>query len=414
MFKTQLFRVLLVMLAIGTVVTSCKKDDNDDDTDNTTANVVLSGSITGNRTLSADTIYELAGFVVVDSGALLTVNPGTIIKARQGAGSSASALIVARNGRINAVGDANNPIIFTSILDNITVGQKFGTNLTKDNAGLWGGVIILGNAPISDGDGDVEGQIEGIPADYSFGRYGGTVAGDNSGTLAYVSIRHNGTELKPNEELQGLTLGGVGSGTSISHVEVVASSDDGIEIFGGTVSLSNVVICYHQDDGLDLDQNYAGTINNFFIIHEGSGAGNAGFEFDGPEGSTYTAGKFTVKNGTIKTVNGAAGRAITLKSAAQGTIEDCAFSGYTNWVTVEGGSATGNYAAGDLTITGCEFVTGDAVASLIFADGASSSDSTDIVTDFSGANTAVTTATKGATLSEFADWTWTDNNNLLD
>lgn len=414
MFKTQLFRVLLVMLALGTVVTSCNKDDDDDDDNTVTANVVLSGSITGNRTLSADTIYELAGFVVVDSGALLTINPGTIIKARQGSGASASALIVARNGRINAVGNANNPIIFTSILDNITVGQKYGTNLDQTNAGLWGGLIVLGNAPISDGDGDTEGQIEGIPADYTFGRYGGTNAADNSGSLAYVSIRHNGTELKPNEELQGLTLGGVGTGTSISHIEVVASSDDGVEIFGGTVSLNNVIICYHQDDGLDLDQNYSGTIDNFYIIHEGSGAGNAGFEFDGPEGSTYTAGKFTVKNGTVKAANNASGRAITLKSAAQGTIEDCAFIGYTNWVTVEGGSATGNYASGDLTITGCEFVSSSAIASLISADGASSSDSTTIVTDFAASNTAVTTATKGVNKSAFTGWTWTDEKGLLD
>lgn len=411
-FKSNfLTRTLLLLFIASAIFTSCKKDSNNND-NSSTSNVVLSGFITGTRTLSADTIYELAGYVVVDSLATLNIDPGTIIKARQGSGAAATALIVSRYGTINAVGTAAKPIVFTSILDNITVGEKFGTNLGKENAGLWGGVILLGQANVSTSGGDTEGQIEGIPADYTFGRYGGTNNTQSSGTLSYVSIRHNGTELKPDEELQGLTLGGVGSGTTISNVEVVASSDDGIEIFGGTVNLSNIVIIYHQDDGLDLDQNYDGTIDNAYIIHEGAGAGNAGFEFDGPENSTYTSGTFTVQNVTCKTLNGASGRAITLKSDAQGTISNCSFSGYTNWVSVQGGGATGHYAGGTLEITGSQFESSADISTLVEVTGATPSDSTTIVSDFSSNNTAVSTVTVGANTSGFG-WTWGSNAGLL-
>jgi hypothetical protein len=407
--NSTIFKTLLLLVATSVVVSSCSKDENND---TTTANIVLSGSINSNRTLSADTIYELAGYVVVDSGATLTINEGTIIKAREGSGSAASALIIARGAQINAVGTASKPIIFTSVLDNIAVGQKFGTNLTKDNSSLWGGLIILGNAKVSTTAGDTEGQIEGIPADYTFGLYGGTNDADNSGRLSFVSIRHSGTELRPDQELQGLTLGGVGSATQIDHVEIFASSDDGIEIFGGAAVLSDILIVYCQDDALDFDQNYSGTVSNFLIIHAGASAGNAGLEIDGPEGSTYTSGKFTLNNGTVKNPSNATGRAATLKSAAQGTINNVSFTGFSNWVSVEGGSANSNFQSGELVFTNSQFVKADIAGTIVSSDTTLTSALNTILS--SGSNTAVTTPTVGATQSVFASWTWASNANLLD
>jgi len=199
-------------------------------------NVVISGFIDSDTEWTSDNIYELAGKVVVEDGATLTIQAGTIVKGREGTGSLASALVVARGGKIMANGNADEPIIFTSVLDNIQRGQLSGTNLTEIDNSKWGGLIILGRAPISAEEGDTEAQIEGIPADEEFGRYGGGDSpsiGDNSGVLRFVSIRHGGSLIGEGNEINGLTLGGVGTGTVIENVEVVANLDDGIECFGG-------------------------------------------------------------------------------------------------------------------------------------------------------------------------------------
>lgn len=293
-----------------------------------TENEVISGAITENTTWTADVIYELANKVVVEDGITLTIAPGTIIKGRTGNGSLATALLVARGGKLIAEGTANKPIIFTSIEDNIEIGQLAGTNLTQEDKDKWGGLIILGNAPISAENGDTETQIEGIPAEESFGLFGGSDANDNSGILKYVSIRHGGAEIGAGNEINGLTLGGVGAGTTIDYVEIFATLDDGIEFFGGTVNVSNLIISYQGDDGVDIDMNYSGTVENFVVMHGGSDT-DEGLEIDGPEGSTFIAGLFTLKNGTVMSLGGVdAGSPADLKSKAQGTIDNVIFSGY--------------------------------------------------------------------------------------
>lgn len=223
-----------------------------------TGTVEVTANITSDATWNADNIYELQGRIVVTSGVTLTIEPGTIIKAFAGTGANASVLIIARGAQINAIGTATAPIIFTSVSDNIEVGQTAGTNLNQDDRDLWGGLIVLGNAPVSlDGDATVA-QIEGIPASDTNGLYGGTDATDNSGTIQYVSIRHGGTLIGEGNEINGLTLGGVGSGTTINNVEVVANVDDGVEFFGGSVNATNLFVWAQGDDGLDIDQAYSG------------------------------------------------------------------------------------------------------------------------------------------------------------
>ena len=243
----------------------------------------LSGTYTTNKTLTADKIWELKGRVFIADGATLTIPAGTIIKAAGGTGTDSSFICIARGGKIDAQGTADKPIIMTTVADDITVGQKNGSNLNDSNVGLWGGLLVLGKAPGSFKNDVTEFQIEGIPAEETNGLYGGNDPADNSGTIKYVSIRHGGTSIGEDNEINGLTLGGVGTGTTISHVEVVGNQDDGIEFFGGTVNASNLIVWGQGDDGLDIDQSYAGTISNSIVI--ANSTSDHGLEIDGPEGS---------------------------------------------------------------------------------------------------------------------------------
>lgn len=286
--------------------------------------VVVSGLIEADQTWTADNIYELAGRVIVKTGVTLTIEPGTVIKGREGQGISASALMIARGAKLNAVGTKEAPIIMTSVLDDIMPGEAAGSTLNETDKGKWGGLVILGNAPISY-SGATEAQIEGVPADEVLGLYGGNVSDDNSGTIKFVSIRHGGTEISGGSEINGLTLGGVGSQTVISDIEIFANVDDGVEFFGGTVSVSNILVSYQGDDGVDIDQAYAGTVDGFMVIHAGDT--DKGLEIDGPEGSDNAGGKFTLKNGTISG-SGNIGNPGDFKSKAQGSLENVIFKGY--------------------------------------------------------------------------------------
>lgn len=298
---------LLTALSIAVLALSaCKKDDptptpEPTPTDNS-GNKVITQNISSNTSWTNDNVYQLGGRIVVTDGATLTIEKGTVIKGEAGAGANATALIVARGGKLIAEGTATEPIIFTSVADEISPEDIQNGNFTSPNLdptinGLWGGVIVLGKARISasNDNGDVsEVQIEGIPTSDANGLYGGNNDNDNSGILKYISIRHGGTNIGSGNEINGLTLGGVGNGTVIDNIEIVSNQDDGVEWFGGTVNVTNVVSWNCGDDGIDTDQSWAGTLDNFVVI----GALGHAFELDGPEGS-YAAGH-TIKNGSIK------------------------------------------------------------------------------------------------------------------
>jgi hypothetical protein len=295
---------ILFFLILGFVFSSC---DDEIIIDPISQNKIVTENITKNTTWYSDTVYQLAGRITVTEGSILTIEPGTIVKGEAGTGANATALLIARGGKIIAEGTPQLPIIFTSVADEITPelveqGQFQSPNLDPTINGLWGGVIVLGNSKISPKPGAsgelLEVQIEGIPTSDVNGLYGGNDDTDNSGVLKYVSIRHGGTNIGSGNEINGLTLGGVGSGTVIEHIEVVANQDDGVEWFGGTVNAKNVVVWNAGDDGLDTDQSWGGTCDNFVVI---TAAGHA-FELDGPEGS-YTAGHI-FKNGNVICSNG--------------------------------------------------------------------------------------------------------------
>lgn len=309
-------------LASNYNVNAQKDDGSCEEVVMTNTNSIKTGFISSNETWFASDIYELQGKVIVQNGVTLTIEPGTIIKGQEGTGTNASALVVAKGGKISAVGTSLLPIIFTSVLDNITHGQIVGTNLDENDNGKWGGLIILGDAPISAADGDALSQIEGIPVTDTYGAFGGSNTADNSGIMSYVSIRHGGALIGAGNEINGLTLGGVGNGTVINNIEIVANLDDGIEFFGGTVNVSNLIVGFQGDDGVDIDMNYAGTVSEFIVINGNSS--DEGLEVDGPEGTTYTSGLFNLMNGSVYTFGGTNANG-EFKSKAQGTITNVTF-----------------------------------------------------------------------------------------
>ena len=360
---------LTLLIASTLVFTGCFKDDDtpiiieevtiiQDGGGNSgtgTEVVAVTGAISSNTTWTNDKIYELNQKVVVEDGVTLTINPGTIIKGKPGTGSLASALIIARGAKINAVGTATSPIIFTSSEDNIQVGQTAGTNLNETNRGLWGGLIILGKAPCSFKGDLTEIQIEGIPADDTFGLYGGTIADDDSGVVKYVSIRHGGALIGEGNEINGLTLGGVGSKTVIDNVEIVANVDDGIEFFGGTVNATNLLVWAQGDDGLDIDQAYAGTIDNAVVIL--GAASDHALEIDGREGSA--PGAFTMQNitliGNLDTENG---EYADFRSRATGSVSNVYAIGFkdSSDVELDNNAVSQNYLDGLITFSNWQVV----------------------------------------------------------
>jgi hypothetical protein len=318
--KTMKF-LATALIASAFFLTGCKEDPAPSPPSNPTVR------ITENTTWMNNEIHVMKNKVVVNSGVTLTIQPGTIIKSEGGQGTLAAALIVERGGKLIAEGTADQPIIFTSVDDDIQIGEKVGSNLTMDDNKLWGGVIILGDAPISAENGDTETNIEGISIAEGYGLYGGNNPAHNGGTLRYVSIRHGGIAIGEGNEINGLTLGGCGTGTIIENVEVYATLDDGIECFGGTNNISKALIFNQGDDGIDLDMNYSGTISEFAVYH-GDGIGtDEALEIDGPEGTTHTTGLFTLMNGVCKAL-GSEPSAGDFKSKAQGTIKNVTFMGY--------------------------------------------------------------------------------------
>ena len=421
--------LFLVLLAVAEVTfVGCGPDDIIDDGPLPTGGIDHSGFISADETWGASSIHILKDRVIVKEGVTLTIEPGTIVKGEAGQEANASALVIAPGATINAAGTADKPIIFTSVADEVAVGEKFGSNLKSDKTkGFWGGLIVLGKAPISPKTGTTE-QIEGIPADVIEGKYGGDNAEDNSGIITYVSIRYGGTLIGEGNEINGLTLGGVGSGTTIHHVEVIGTLDDGIEFFGGTVNVDNALVAYQGDDAFDVDQAYAGTLNNFIYI---AGAdSDHGLEIDGPEGSENATGAFTFTNGSLKG-NASSSEFADFRSGAQGTVSNLYFFGFNKDADVEldDDVSSANFTSGSLMLSNNSFnstawtlVDGEpdgntttwANVTDLFADKSASGDAAAADTKFeSSGNALVTSKTNGADKSEFAGWTLADAEGLL-
>jgi hypothetical protein len=363
--------------------------------------VRLTSNISADATWTADKTWILGGRITVLDGATLTIEPGTVIKGEAGTASNSTALLVARGATLMAEGTADAPIIFTSVADNITpedvAAGNFGSpNLDPDINGLWGGVIVLGKAKISaqnENDEDVsELQIEGIPTSDPNGLYGGDDNTDNSGVISYVSIRHGGTLIGSGNEINGLTLGGVGSGTTISNVEIVGNQDDGIEWFGGAVELTNVVVWNPGDDGIDTDQAWEGSVSHFIVVNPGDNA----FELDGPEG-TYTSPNHQIYDGTVYMGDGA--NLIDFDAESDVDLYDVYFYGFEEGPVVE------QYA--DLVVGTCTSLETTLPAGVNKADVFVGMPGSQVTVVAENANTVGPTSDSGF------EWTWASQSGAL-
>lgn len=291
--------------------------------------VVDDGSGTGTTVWTADNTYILQGFVFVNSGDSLTIEAGTLIKGASGTGANASALIVARGAYIHAVGTEANPIIMTF------EGDPLDGSIPYTTKGQWGGLILLGSARLNSVPG--ESAIEGIPTSEPRGLYGGTNDEDNSGMLAYISVRHGGTDIGAGNEINGVTYGGVGSGTSVEYIEVISNADDGMEFFGGTVCVKHALVAFCGDDGFDYDEGYRGA-GQYWVVVQEPNDGDRGGEHDGgtdPEdGIPYAAP--TIYNATyIGRGIDAGKRAATFRDNAGGWYENSIFANWGHGIDIE-------------------------------------------------------------------------------
>lgn len=309
--------------------------------------VALSTLATGGNLTSATTVltcantYSLDLLLYVNDGQDLFIQAGTVIKGAAGTGANAKSLVVARGGQIWAEGTESCPIVFTAATDNLNNNLPLGAT----GQGLWGSLLILGKATnnllfangglaVADGVGTIEGLTAGDGRNQygKFPNVGGSFNDDdNSGVLRYVHLRHGGTVIGGNNEINGLTLGSVGRGTRIDHVEVVSNQDDGFEMFGGTVDLKYCTALFCNDDYIDYDQGYNGRIQFFYglMMPAPGSQGDKAMENDGDDSSSGNSplSDPTVYNATIICRN--ATRAIENKEKNRGFIGNSIFANAT-------------------------------------------------------------------------------------
>lgn len=278
--------LLYITFIISIIIQGCRKSDYAIPE----GPIVLNdnGAGVGTTTWEAGKNYLIDGKVYVNEGQTLTIQAGAVIRFKSGQGEDASALIVARGGKILAKGTVEYPIVFTAQADDLN------GSVPTLNTGLWGGIYILGRAPINTESG--EANIEGIPETEPRAIYGGLTPNDDSGVFKYVSIRHAGTKISDVNDINGLTLGGVGNGTTIEYVEVISCKDDGFEVFGGTVNCKYLVSAFNSDDAFDFENGYAGNFQ-FLVAIQNADNGDKLVEIDDRE--NHPRMKPLISNGTF-------------------------------------------------------------------------------------------------------------------
>ena len=308
----------------------------------------VSGDITSSTVWSG--VIEINGIVSVKNGATLTIMPGTFIKAKPNAiGEGSGILVITKTGKINATGTESQPIIFTSynLLD--------GNEDTTATSGDFGGVVILGDAPTNV---PTTTTVEGLTgSDFYFG---GSNTAHNGGTMKYVRIEFAGYDFvgaNSGNEVNALTLAGVGNGTTLDHIQVSFGQDDSFEFFGGTVNASNLISFAAEDDNFDFDNGYTGTITCALALadtnssHTTSGgvSDTNGIELDNNASGTSTSllthpvinnltivGPSTNVFSTVPGVGPAYENGIHIRRNGRLTLNDAVITGYPTGVRVEG------------------------------------------------------------------------------
>ena len=277
--------------------------DDDDETTTPTAPVedtVLTGTLTVDRELVATEEYSIDGVFSVEDGATLIIPAGTVLVSNVGTGNY---IAVQMGGMIDIQGTSTAPVVMRS---------------AESNPGDWGGLVICGKATTTEGANSTA-EVGGLI-------YGGTVDGDSSGSISYLVIKGAGAQINSESQYNGLSLYGVGSGTTISNVAIIDGDDDGVEFFGGTVSATNLYLENNSDDAVDWTEGWNGTITNTYVSHTVAGFSTA-IEADGANGNP------TITNFTAVSTQG--GTALQFKKTSGATITGLHLTGYATLVDMK-------------------------------------------------------------------------------
>lgn len=384
--NTSSLRIVMTALLVANLIASCKKDNNQDiqpdrivsaggpsGPSGSCGDSTISGVIYNNLTLRSCKVYRLERIVYVANNATLTIEPGTIIKGIKDPNpggpwlqNPGGGLIITRGAKIIAEGTSTDPIIFTS-------------NELNPVSGDWSGIVLLGKAPTNHTAAVTVEGISGNPiADATYGGPANNIPNDNSGVLKYVRIEYAGYELAPDNELNGLTLAGVGSGTILDYIEVYKAKDDAFQFFGGTVNASHLLAIDPLDDLFDTNNGYIGAISYALGIADPARADKS--QSNGIESANNANGDAitpythpTFQNVTIIGVANAAnasitngqpsgtgkyGRAAHLRRNTEFNITNSIFLGYNYGISLDyqkpisGANTKTKYDAGISTLTG--------------------------------------------------------------
>ncbi len=335
--------LLLGLAIVAALFTSCSTDDTADvvlNVNNGGSNgggstgTTISGTYTSDLTLEAGTEYTLNGSLIMATGTTLTIPAGTTIKAL--AQGSDVYIAISQGATINAMGTASNPIVLTS-------------NASNPQAGDWGGLIILGKAPVNSvaGSATSTSEIASLP-------YGGTQSGDDSGSISYVRVEYSGGSADGQSENNGISFYGVGNGTLVEYIQVYEGKDDGVEFFGGTVNVDYVSIVNAQDDSIDWTEGYTGTITNAYVKHgadHDKGIEADGYNTDiGNNSSPIFWSKPTVNNLTIIGNGSTTGNeAVRLREGTQGLFNNVSIEGFAEGFDLDGDQGDSPTGAGVLS-----------------------------------------------------------------
>lgn len=345
--RKLLLNFAVVLLSAITVFSSCEeKVDPDADLKENPYEAIIKTKITGTRNFVKDSVYILIGQINVEG--VLNIEPGTIIK---GDKKTKGTLVVVPGGQIFAEGTPNQPIVFTS---RMKPGERA--------AGDWGGLILVGKAPVNQSNATVEGLSN--PVEYGTAAIPERNENDNSGVLKYVRIEFSGIALQPDKETNGLTMCAVGKGTEISHVQVSYGGDDSFEWFGGNVNAKYLIAYLGLDDDWDVDFGYSGNVQFGLSVRNPRVAdvsASNGFESDndgsGSAASPKTSAVFSnmtvigpLKTTSDKNVNANYGAAMHLRRNTSISIFNSVFAGWHTGLLLDATTTYTNATNGDMAL----------------------------------------------------------------
>lgn len=338
----KLLRLGLTLSLATVLFTSCSSDDNSSNTGTPGEGGVITPPTTDNSiggelkkgehlVLEKNKTYNLKSKLVVGEGAKLTIPEGVIIL---GTGGTSAYIAVAQGGQIFIEGNKNNPVVMTS---------------SEKERGSWGGLVLCGKAPIN--------KAKTATAEVSDLTYGGDIANDNSGSIKYLRIEYAGANYNSEKEFNGLSLFGVGSGTTIQYVQAHEGSDDGFEWFGGTVSAQYLVSTHNDDDQFDWTEGWNGQENKYWYSKQ-SGTADKGFEADN-NANNRSANPYSnpkIDGITLISAKKGEGTGLKLREGTKGQISNIVLSGWKTGIDVEHDETIDNVLNGTLFVNNIQLL----------------------------------------------------------